>query len=336
METLSTLYMGVDVGSTHLVISDGVAESSQKLLKLATQEIKNDSHSINSWIATLASNAHIIFEATGTYSLPLAYCLSIAEINFSIITPSQSKGLAETLKVTTRNDAIDAVILAIYGANYQPQITLLESEQIHQLKQKRKHLSALIKQKQMLSNQLHAISFDAKADKDVVESLTFLQETLQLQIQKFTDDIYTLNQDEYNHIYELMTSVVGIGPASANAIIIATNGLQDFDSPKAVVKFLGLAPKEKESGKSVYKKYGISKTGVGFVRSTLYNAAKSAKKFNIACKNLYNRLRANGKCHKVAMIAVINKLVRQVFAVVKSNTKFDNFFAQPNKISPFS
>jgi len=47
-----------------------------------------------------------------------------------------------------------------------------------------------------------------------------------------------------------------------------------------------------------------------------------------ACKALYDRLRANGKTGKQALIAVCNKLLKQVFAVVKNNTLY-----QPNYCS---
>ena len=54
----------------------------------------------------------------------------------------------------------------------------------------------------------------------------------------------------------------------------------------------------------------------------------NAIKTNNACKALYERLKANGKNGKQALIAVCNKLLKQVFAVVKNNTLY-----QPNYCS---
>jgi len=56
-------------------------------------------------------------------------------------------------------------------------------------------------------------------------------------------------------------------------------------------------------------------------------AARSARKYNLACKAIYDRLRLKGKPHKVAMMAVVHKLTKQVFAVVKNETPFDNLLA---------
>lgn len=323
MET-SKIYFGVDVGSESLVISSGIANSSDKFIKLATQSVANTVESINQWIETLPQNAHVIHETTGTYSLNLSYCLELAEISFSIITPNQSKGFALSMKVSNQNDAIDASLLAIFGANNRPQRTILEDENLHHLKQKRKHLSSLMAQKQVINNQLHAISFDFKADKTVLESLKLLQTTFSIQIEQFKKELYSLNEQQYKQIYELMTSVVGIGDASANAMIIAADGFTNFENVKQVLKFFGIIPCEKESSKTVRKKYGLAKTGASYVRSVLYMAARAAKKHNLACIEIYKKQRNLGKPHKVTMVAVMNKLVRQVFGVVKTQTVFVN------------
>jgi hypothetical protein len=51
----------------------------------------------------------------------------------------------------------------------------------------------------------------------------------------------------------------------------------------------------------------------------------NAIKTNTACKALYERLRAKGKTGKQGLIAVCNKLLKQVYAVVKNGTMY-----QPN------
>ncbi len=68
----------------------------------------------------------------------------------------------------------------------------------------------------------------------------------------------------------------------------------------------------------------ITKRGNAELRACLYMAARSARRFNLACKDLYERLRARGKGYKQAMVAVMNKLIRQIFAVLKNDTVFDN------------
>jgi transposase len=318
------LYFGVDVGKDDLMLSDGSQKTSEKLIKLPTRAIKNDLLSINEWIETLPQNAHVVFESTGNYSLSLSYCLEIADIFFTVITPSQSKGFAKSLNITNQTDAIDACLLAQYGASHHPQRTIIESDTLHHLKQKRKHLSSLMAQKQVVTNQIHALSFDSRASKSVIESLELLHNTFLIQIEQFNKELFTLDDEKYKELFKLMTSVVGIGEVSANAMIISTNGFENFENAKQVLKFFGIVPQLKDSGITVRKKYGLAKSGVSYVRSILYNAAKSAKMHNLACKELYNRLRKAGKAHKVAMVAVMRKLVNQVYAVTTKKIAFVN------------
>lgn len=319
-------FIGVDVGSVELIKTQIVEYTPEKFIKLPTESIPNTMQSINNWLMNLPENIQIIFESTGTYSLNLAYCLEIAGITFTIITPSQSKGFAHTMKVSNQNDAIDAALLAYYGATYQPGPTTLENDNLHHLKQKRKHLSSLMAQKQVVSNQLHALSYDARADKNVVVSLEFLQQTFLNQIEQFEKELFSLDDEQYQELFNLITSIVGIGEKSANAMIIATDGFKNFESVKHLLSFFGIVPKEKDSGKTVRKKYGISQSGVAYVRALLYMAARSARRFNLACKKIYDNQRNMGKPHKIAMVAVMNKLVRQVFAIVTKKTVFVNDF----------
>jgi transposase len=58
----------------------------------------------------------------------------------------------------------------------------------------------------------------------------------------------------------------------------------------------------------------------------LYVASWSAIRFNTGCKQMYERLKAAAKPSKLALIAVINKLLRQVFAVALKQEKYcDNY-----------
>jgi len=55
--------------------------------------------------------------------------------------------------------------------------------------------------------------------------------------------------------------------------------------------------------------------------------AFSASKYNIACKKIYERIIAKGKSKKLALIAVINKLIKQAFAIAKSGLPYDPNYA---------
>ena len=320
------IYIGIDVGKDSLVIAQPLIVDGKPSFKVS--RISNDCASIDAWLneQTDCQSLHIVFEATGTYSYRLAYCLDLQDVAYSLVPPKQSHHFAETLKIVSQNDERDAILLSHYGIALKPERSVLAETSLHHLRQQRHHLSSLITQERMIGNQLHALSYDPRADEGVKKSLETIQQLLADQIEQFKKDLYNLDDEKYGEIYQALIQIKGIGPASASGLIIATNGFQTFDNVKQVAKFIGTVPRTKESGKSVNINKGIIKTGVPYLRAILYNAAKSAVRWNNACKELYQRLRQRGKPHKLVMVAVINKLLKQAFAMVKKNATFDNNF----------
>ncbi len=59
------------------------------------------------------------------------------------------------------------------------------------------------------------------------------------------------------------------------------------------------------------------------LRKILFICSFSACKHNKACSKLYNRIVAKGKSEKLALIAACNKLLKQAFAIAKSNLWYD-------------
>ena len=105
--------------------------------------------------------------------------------------------------------------------------------------------------------------------------------------------------------------------------------LQQCQNDNMVTHVAYKAPVQKSSSTSIKGRPMISRQGGKELRDLLYMCAMNAKKNNIACKALYERLIAKGKSGKLALIAVCNRFLRQVFAVVKNNTTY-----QPNYCSP--
>ena len=106
-------------------------------------------------------------------------------------------------------------------------------------------------------------------------------------------------------------------------LIVTTQGFKHAKSYRQLISYAGLSPKEYSSGGSIRGKVRICKQGGSLLRHTLYMCALNAKKTNGACKELFDRLVAGGKNKKLAIIAVGNKLLKQVFKVVKNECLFD-------------
>ncbi len=193
--------------------------------------ISNEIDSIEKWLSLLDLKiTHLVYEYTGTYALRLTYCLELLGANFSIITPKQSKGFSQSLKNTSKTDKSDARMLCVYGQKHQPENTAILSESLHQKRQKFNYLITLKSEKQSFENRLHALSYDPKSAIIIVNSIKKIILTLESEIKAIQQEVFTISDDENTKLQTLMTSVVGIGVVSANALIIATNGLKDFEN----------------------------------------------------------------------------------------------------------
>lgn len=146
------------------------------------------------------------------------------------------------------------------------------------------------------------------------------------QIESLESELSDLASSEFDRQVKLLTSIKGIGITLATALIVATSGFACFDNAKQVSRFIGVCPTYQQSGTSVHVRGGINRNGDANLRSLLYVATWSALRGNTACKDCYARLKANGKPSKVALIAVANKLIRQAFAVIKSDAPYIDGF----------
>jgi transposase len=319
MKNLITYY-GIDVSKESLQIAQQLADGTWQ-----ESNISNEINVIEEWLSKIdLSENWFVFEYTGTYAQRLCFCLNLLDANFTIITPAQSKGFGQTLKKISKTDRQDAIMLALYGQKMTPTQTILPDVNLQQKRQKYKYFSSLKADKQAFINRIHALSYDPNADKFVLKSIQEMMFFLDTQITEINRLLFTIDDQEFKRIEKLMMHVVGIGKVSATALILSTNGFENFTNAKEVSKFIGTAPTDRQSGSSIKGKGSINKSGVAYVRTTLYLAAINAARYNNACKDLYTRLRTKGKPFKVAIIAVVNKLIKQVFAVVKNNTVFDN------------
>lgn len=318
----STVYFGIDVSKDHLVVAQQQGAGQYQLYTYA-----NTDQGITDLLAMLSDSASsfVTLEATGTYSMKVTFALATAHIGVALLNPKQSKGfISGVLLRTTKTDEKDACALALYGQINQPKTYQLPDDKILEIKQLRTLLRQIKKQRVMTSNQLHALEFHVAPMPYVQQSLSNNLAYFERQIAEIEGKLCDLSKENFDKLYDLALSVKGIGPSTAMALLIVTNGCQGFQNAKQLAKFLGICPTQNESGSSVRSRGSMAKTGEADVRSLLYMGARSAKRYNLACKDLYDRLRTKGKCHKVAMNAVAHKLVKQFFAVVTKQKTFDN------------
>jgi transposase len=312
-------FIGIDVSKSVLDIAELGTSRSEPY------QIQNTDTAILTWLSDLdLSQTFVVLEATGAYSQRLTCHLAKQGAFFSLVNPLRSAAYVKVLGITTKNDRQAAQTLALMAQRIDLPLYQPKEDAMLQRKQLLMGINALKKQQQMLRNQLHALEHQIIFAPKVVEALQETLRTVEANILALEEQLNQLDDAEYDQQFELLTSVVGIGAICARTLLCATGGLQHFDNPGQLIKFAGLAPASHQSGCSIHTKGRINRSGHSQLRAVLYMAAQSAKRFNGACKELYVRLRAAGKAHKQAMIAVMCKLLRQSFGVFKAKQPFDN------------
>jgi transposase len=322
-----SFFVGIDVSSETLDVAWRIGDN------WLPRKIENTWESVQNFAAELAAEQPeccCIIEYTGTYSSKITLALHQAGIRVSLITPMQSKAFSTMKHRTTKNDRSDARLLAQYGESNFQELRFYNppNEQQMQFRQLLNTVEQLEKMRQQVRNQQHAYNQlpPAHQQQAILDAYQKTENQLNEQIQELQNRIsnWAHNDEDLEQSRELMTSIKGIGEKTANIILAKTQGIKRFENPKQLAKFAGIAPTENDSGTSVRGRRGINRSGNAALRKALYCATWSALRGNKACKALYDRLRAKGKPVKVALIAVANLLIRQIYAVVSTQRPFDN------------
>jgi transposase len=127
--------------------------------------------------------------------------------------------------------------------------------------------------------------------------------------------------------YELIQSIPGIGNKIAATILSEIGEIDRFGHPKKLVAFAGIDPSVFSSGKFTATQNRITKRGSRQLRYALILAVKCGLRTsrNIRLKEYYDKKRAEGKPHKVSLVACANKLVHWIFAILNSKKAFRSF-----------
>jgi len=120
---------------------------------------------------------------------------------------------------------------------------------------------------------------------------------------------------------ELMTSVPGVGPTLARTLLADVPELGTLDR-KQIAALIGVAPLNWDSG--TYRGRRTTWGGRSKVRAVLYMAALVASQHNPTLKRFYQRLIQAGKAKKLALVAVMRKLLTILNAIVRDQTPWQN------------
>jgi transposase len=272
----------------------------------------------------------ITMEATGNYHLFVANTLYADGYTVSVINPLVIKRFGDMKMIRAKTDAVDARVIAQYGLEQRPAFYIPKEENCQKIIYYLKAIEDLLLMKSQIGQRIEALSVCPDAPEDLIISFQKIKKTLLLEIKGIEDLIKTLIQDTYKSQYNRLASIPGIGKRTAVAFIGYFNEFERFETAKQVASFIGVNPSARESGTSIRGRGVISRKGNAYLRKLIYMAALSASKHNDSCRDLYERLQLKGKDKKLALIAVANKLIRQIFAIVKYEREYISLYHMQN------
>jgi len=280
------------------------------------------------WINQRKSSASVLFclEHTGIYALPLCCYFAQHKLKYSLqsaLHVKRSMGIQRA-----KNDKADAHMLARFAYLYRDEIKL--SELPSQTLLKIQHLLAyrqrLVKSKvalQVAAQELASFTdkqFNSTILRDSQKHITQLSASIVL-VDKQLQTIIAEDQ-QVHQVYQLATSVTGIGLQTAAYLIVHTKCFSGFDNWRKLACFAGTAPFDHTSGSSVRGRNKLSKIGNMKLKSLLSNGANAAIQSPNEFLIYYNRKIAEGKPKLVALNGVRNKILSRVYAVVQRGTPY--------------
>ena len=301
--------IGIDISKDHLDthrLSDGKAK-----------RFTNDRTGLKTLKNRIGPQCcRVVYEPAGRYHRDLEARLSKTAHAMVKVNPKRARRFAEAVGQSAKTDRIDAELLARMGAMLDLKASPLRDEPMNDLREVHVARSALIKDQTACRNRLcGARNTLVKAQlktrmRQIAKQLAQLDAELKKRIR---EDAKLARQ------FEILRSIPGIGPVSAVAILIEMPEIGTL-TPKQAAALAGLAPFVRKSGKwTARAKIGGGRAGL---RQALYMPALVAARCNSQLTCVYKALRQKGKKAKVALVAIMRKLIILANTLIRENRQW--------------
>lgn len=253
----------------------------------------------------------IVYEPTGAYHRAFETRFLEAGFTLAKVNPRQARRFAEAVGTNAKTDAVDAAMLARFGAMLEPRALAAQSATLHDLKDLLVARRALVSDRTAAQNRAHQRSL-ALLKAQAADRLRQIER----QIAAIDAALCARLVDDpaLKARFDILVSIPGLGDITALAMLIDMPELGTLEN-KCAASLAGLAPMARDSGQWKGKRF--IRGGRAQLRHALFMPALVAVRFNADLKAVYERLTAAGKAPKVALVAVMRKLVILANALLK-------------------
>lgn len=258
----------------------------------------------------------IVVEATGGYEAPVVSACATAGLPVAVVNPRQVRAFARAIGRAAKTDALDAAVLALFGARVQPAVRPWPDAATQAL-------AALLSRRRQLID-MRGAEQRRLAQAPVPAVQRDLRTHIRWLDRRITDvDGEIRRAIEHSPVWrvrdDLLRSVPGIGPVVARTLLGELPELGRLDR-RAIAALVGVAPYNRDSG--TWRGRRAISGGRRALRTVLYMAALVAARRNRPLAAFYQRLRHQGKPAKVALVAVMRKLLTILNAMMRQQARW--------------
>lgn len=303
---MKPVYVGIDIGKERLdvFIPDRGASA-----------YANDKYGIRTLVRVLAElegTIHVICEPTAGYERNLVMALWDSSIPLTIANTYRVRNFARSRGLLAKTDKLDARLLSEYGRVNEPASS--PKPEANQLRMEGL-MDRLDQLDKMRTQELNRLSQCDTRD-PVYKSLKAVIRTLETQMEKLRAQVKdTIENDELlKRKADKMRTITGVGDQTAAKMLAYMPELGSMTRQQAA-SLAGLAPMNFDSGYMKGKRH--IRAGRAKVRKALYMAAVCMSTYNPHAKVVYDRLVSKGKEKKVALVAVMRRLIIHLNSLLK-------------------
>src|SRR5712671_4640982 len=301
------VYVGIDVSKAELVVA--VRPSGERMT------LGNDRAGIKRLVGRLdeLKPKLVVVEATGGLQRQVVAALWMAGIAVAAVNPSWVRNFAKGRGVRAKTDRKDAELLALFAERERPEPRPpadAETQALQELVMRREQLlEMLVAEKQRKSRA------SGPMRKDLRHHIAYLEGRIK---DSEADIDKTVRRSEaWRRKSEIVRSVPGFGPRFSAMVLAKVPELGTLNR-KQIGALVGVAPMPDDSGSRHGRR--VIAGGRFEVRNKLYMCAMVAARSNPVLKQFYARLVARGKPKKLALAAVMRKLIVTLNAMFKTNS----------------
>lgn len=301
--------IGIDVSKTKLDchrLSDGAYTS--------FDNTKTGFAQLRRWIGKSVP-ARVVYEATGPYHGAFERAFS-GHLPLIKVNPLQARRFAQARGTRAKTDRVDAAVLAQMGTAPGLQADTPAREDQHELKELQVARTALVKDRTRLLNRIktQTLALTKRRSKALLRQIEVSLKQVEAEIKT---RLRATDQGAIDH--DILCSIPGVGASTAAAILIECPEIGTLER-KQIASLAGLAPMTRQSGQ--WQGQAFIQGGRKFLRDALYMPALVAVRFNPDMAAKYKDMCARGKPKKLALTAIMRKLLELANALIKAKRKW--------------